>query len=159
MPSHGVPVICMRIYYMYWNTRYKEINHYVFQFCSCITFQFNAFPWRFLCYPFRYYREDVKSRGSCGLEMKSTGLGSDPVLKLREVVWPIENIKDGECKREAEPGQLVNTACCHLIFGQCFTTWTHVVSYGWFTAKRRITGCRALLLQWNKKGNNNIIKL
>jgi hypothetical protein len=111
------------------------------------------FPWKFFWYPSKYYRVDVdvKNLGSCGLEVIYGGLGSDPVLKLWEVVWPIAEIKDSEYKREAEPGELINAACSHLICRECLTTWTHVMRYSWFTSQHRIICCCTLLLEWNKK--------
>lgn len=78
-------------------------------------------------------------------------MGSSPVLKLWEVVWPIAEIKDSEYKRKAEPGELINSARSHLIFGECLTSWTHVMRYPWFTSKHRIICCCTLLLEWNKK--------
>jgi hypothetical protein len=131
----------------------RKLTTSLFQFCSCITYQFSVFPWRFLCClttTGKMWRVIV----AVILETISRRLGSDPALKLREVVWPIEKIEDGICKREAESAELVNTACSLLIFGQCVMTWPHVVRYGWSTAKCRVTGCCALLLQWNGKCNN-----
>jgi len=145
MSNRGVPIMCMHICYVYWNIRYKEINHNVFQFCSCITFQFSAFPWWFLCClntTGKMWRVIV----AVILEKKSRGLGSDSLLKLREVIWPIDKIKDSKCKRETEPRELVNMACSLLVFGQCVMNLQHVVRYGWFTAKARVSGGCALLL-------------